>query len=132
MALEYAQMEAMTSGRSTKVTIDESDETVLLEHFKFSSDILGGGNQLDENDVENGTLTTMQHPIDKGGKYKVFFKLEDRFKGVDIVSSAFGGGNNVTFSALGEPSAGGNAVLSLGSSQLTVTLAPLTGKVSID
>lgn len=129
-ALEYARLNAMSTGTQTKVTIDDTADSILVEKFKVNGDLFGGGDEMSEGDIENGTFQTMEKPMDRGKDYNISFPGEDRFTGVDITSSVFGAGNFVTFQALGSPSTGGAVTLSLSSSQITVTVDDLTGKVT--
>jgi hypothetical protein len=56
---------------------------------------------------------------------------EGRFRGVDITISDFNNSDPVFFDAMGAPSKGGSATLTLGNSQRIVTLDALTGKVTV-
>ena len=129
-ALEFAQLSA-TSGTQTRVTIDAGADTILVEQFESSADLFGGGDELNENDVEGGSFTPMGNPINKGTDYSISISNEDRFDGVDITAVDFGGNNFATFDALGSPSSGGTVTLALGSRQMIVTLDALTGKVTV-
>ena len=129
-ALEFAQLNAMTAGAQTRVTIDTSADTILLERYEISGDIMSGATEIPENDVDNGGFATMGHPVNKGADYYIVFADEDRFHGVDIASAAFDVNNYVTFDAIGAPSDGGSVTLSLGNRQVVVTVDSLTGKVT--
>ena len=130
VALEYAQLVAMTSGSQTRVTIDAANDTILVERFTISGDITGGAAEIAENDIESGAFATVAHPASRGKDYNIIFADEDRFDGVDIASATFGGGQTVTFDAMGVPSNGGTVTLSLGSNQVSVTVDALSGKVT--
>lgn len=103
VALEYAQLVAMTSGSQTRVTIDAANDTILVERFTISGDITGGAAEIAENDIESGAFATVAHPASRGKDYNIIFADEDRFDGVDIASATFGGGQTVTFDAMGVP-----------------------------
>ncbi len=109
-ALEFAQLSA-TSGTQTRVTIDAGADTILVEQFASTADLFGGGDELNENDVEGGAFTPMGNPMNKGTDYNITLSSQDRYPGVDITAVDFGGNNYVTFDALGSPSSGGTATL---------------------
>ena len=130
-ALEYAQLTAMTAGREIQVCIGNSNERIRVKQYVSNADFFTGGDELAENDVENGTYQVMPHPLKKGLDYNFDFPDIDRFKDVDITISDFNCGANLTFDAQGAPSFGGSATLALGSEQIVVTLDALTGKVTV-
>lgn len=130
-ALEYAQLTAMSSGGRTRVTVNEVTNTVLLEQFRPGVDLMTGGSELDEGDVEGGSFVTMAHPTSKGKDYTLNLGDEDRLSGVDITSVAFGAQDFVTFDPLGAPSSGGTMALACGAQVINLVLAPLNGKVSL-
>ncbi len=130
VALEFAQSVAMTSGGKTRVTIDETANTILLERFSPDVDLMDGGSELNESDVEGGSFKTMEFPRNPGTDYYISFSNEDRFKNVDIVSAIFGAEDFVIFDAPGSPSSGGSVSLSSGMNGIQLTLDPVTGKVT--
>ena len=130
VALEYGQLAAMTSGAEMRVTIDAGADSILVERFEITGDIMAGGAQMAENDIDTGAFATVAHPYNRGEDYSIAFADEDRFKGVDIGSATFGAGNSVTFDAMGRPSDGGTVTLSLGARQVTLTVDALSGKVT--
>lgn len=130
IALEYARLIAMTTGGRTRVTVDETADTILVERFKIPGDLLGGAAEIPQEEVENGGFVTMGHPVVRGSEYYIVFSGEDRFNAVDILSSAFGAGNFLTFDTLGVPSAGGTVTLSRGNRQVAVSVDSSTGKVT--
>ena len=130
VALEYAQLVAMTSGNQTRVTIDAANDTILVERYEISGDIMGAETELPQNDIDTGAFATVAHPASRGKDYDIAFADESRFDGVDIVSATFGGGQTVTFDAMGVPSNGGTVTLSLGSNQVILTVDALSGKVT--
>ncbi len=131
-ALEYAQVTAMCSGTKTRVTIDDAADTILVERYQISGDIMSGATEIPEIDIDSGSFVTMAHPLKRGEIFSISLSSEDRFKDVDISSSTFGAGNSVSFDTLGAPSEGGTVTLvfGTGSRQATVTVDPLTGKVT--
>jgi hypothetical protein len=72
----------------------------------------------------------MQNPMNRGTDYQIVIPDLDRAKEVDIAVVDFGGGEVVTFSALGSPSAGGSVTLTLGSRQVLLTVDALTGQIT--
>jgi type II secretion system protein H len=130
-ALQYAQLSAMTSGRETRVVIGAPEERIAVRQYKASADLFGGGDELAAADVENGTYELMPYPPKKGVEYSFKLKDDERFVGVDISASDFNQDNPVHFDALGNPSHGGTATLTLGGRQRVVTLDALTGKVTV-
>ena len=129
-AIEYAQLTAMTAGGNTRITIDSSNNTILVEKFEPGQSLLGAETELDDTVVEGGSYVTMGNPINKGTDYQVSLASEDRSSGVNITTSTFGAGDFIIFDALGAPSDGGTVTLSLGSRQATLTVDSLTGKVA--
>jgi type II secretory pathway pseudopilin PulG len=130
-ALEYAQLNAMTSSSKTRVVIGAPQDRIAVRHYKSSADLFNGGGLLLASDIESGTYEFLPHPLKKGFDYEIFLSNERRFSGIDITLSDFDIGNPVYFDSLGAPSHGGNATLTLGARQIIVTLDPLTGKVTM-
>jgi type II secretory pathway pseudopilin PulG len=129
-AMEYARLSAMTGGNQTRVTVDAAADSIEVERFVNTADILGGGSELTEGDVEGGAFETMQNPMNRGTDYQIVIPDLGRAKEVDIAVVDFGGGEVVTFSALGSPSAGGSVTLTLGSRQVLLTVDALTGQIT--
>jgi Tfp pilus assembly protein FimT len=130
VALEYGQLTAMTSGGQTRVTIDADADSILVERFEITGDIMAGGAQMPENDIDTGTFENVAHPFSRGEDYAILFADEDRLENVDIGASTFGAGNFVTFDAFGSPSDGGTVTLTLGVRQVTLTVDSLSGRVT--
>ena len=130
-ALELAQIKAMGSGGSTRVTIDDGADSILLEHFEPDEDLLGSETELSENDVESGSFVPMEFPSNPGIDYQIDFGNEERFNGVDIASSTFGANDFVIFSSSGAPSSGGTINISTRDALLVISLDSLSGKVSL-
>ena len=130
-ALEFAQMSAATSGSRTRVTIDAAMDTIIVERFSISIDLLGSENELDEDDVEGGDFALMERPMNRGVDYSISLPDESRFSGIDITAAAFGAVNFVEFDTLGAPSDGGTVTLDMGGRQIVVALDSLAGKVTL-
>lgn len=129
-ALEYAQLTAVGGGGQTRVIFKKVVDTIGVREFKPTVDLNGSQTTLAEADVENGAFTLMEHPLRPGVDYRIFYKNESRFEGVDLVNALFGGIDSVTFDALGIPSAGGTVTLALGDRQIVLSVDGLTGKVT--
>jgi type II secretory pathway pseudopilin PulG len=131
VALEYAQLVAMTSGGQTRVTIDAANDTFLVKRYEITGNIMGTETQIPEGQIDFGAFFIVAHPASRGKDYEIAFADEDRFDGVDIVSTTFPEelGKTVTFNSMGVPSGGGTVTLSLGGNQIIVTVDAL-GKVS--
>jgi hypothetical protein len=115
----------------TRVVIGNSNERIEVRQYTINADLFNGGDELAEGDVENGTYEIMPYPPKKGLDYRFDFPDEGRFRGVDITISDFNNSDPVFFDAMGAPSKGGSATLTLGNSQRIVTLDALTGKVTV-
>ena len=131
-ALGYARSVAMGSGTQTKVTVDATADTILVEQYKASADLLGTETELPEADVETGAFATMERPMNRGTDYHLSLRDEERFNGVDIVSSVFGAGNFIIFEPTGIPSDGGAVTLNIKARQIIVSVDDVTGKVSVN
>ncbi len=131
-ALEYAHSKAVNSGRTIRVTFDVAADTLVVEQFTYTGDLLGAGATLTEAEVETGNFTTMYHPLRPGDDYRIDLASQALFGGVDISAVDFNGNNDVTFDALGVPSNGGTVTLSFGNRQVAVAMDSLTGKVSVN
>jgi len=128
-ALELAHMTSMNSGPRTRVTINDTLDTILVEKFKGSADFTQS--IISETDIEGGVYVPMDNPFNKGTNYHITLSNENRFNGVDIVSAAFSGADFVLFDAMGIPSSGGTVILTSGGIQAVVTLEALNGKVTV-
>lgn len=131
-ALEFARMTALTSGRGTRVQIDERDEKIELKQQKIFAALFDGGDQLGADEVEVTGYDLMSYPLERGAEYRFYLGDEDRFSGVDITMSDFSGPDKeVFFDALGTPSKGGSVRLALGGGQVVVKLDELSGTVTV-
>ena len=130
-ALEFAQLNAVSSSLKTRVTIDAGTDTILVEQFMPAVSLLGNEPQLNESDVEGGAFVVMGNPINRGTDYNISFAGANQFGAADITSVAFGAGNWVVFDSQGAPSNGGAVSLIVGSRQVVVNLDSLSGKVSL-
>jgi len=106
--LEYAQSHAVVTQADVTVTFD------------------GSGNSYGVSKQSQ----TLIHPITKKA-YVVDFDTHGSFKTVSIGTVDFGGGSTVTFNALGTPSPDGSVDVGAGTHTYRVTVAPVTGRVSV-
>lgn len=130
-ALQYAQLSVMTTGRKTRVIIGRIEDVIKVEQIQLLADPFDGGDALDEYDLEHGNYYPMPYPLKKGFEYIIYLSNENRFRGVDITSSAFDPDEVLYFDLMGEPSHGGSVTLASRNYQMVVTLDSLTGKVAV-
>ncbi len=107
--LEYAQNLAITGQDDITVTFDTVGNSYTVSNA-------------------SGPLN---HPITKKS-YTVDFDTARGLAGVSLSVASFGGNPAVTFSALGAPAADGSVSLAAGASGYQVTVAPVTGRVTVD
>jgi type II secretory pathway pseudopilin PulG len=77
-----------------------------------------------------GSATAVEHPYKPGHLLEVEVAGLQGTSGVVVTAMGLGDGC-VTFDSQGEPSEGGSVVLRAGSIEVTVTVEPLTGSVSV-
>jgi type II secretion system protein H len=74
--------------------------------------------------------TTVQHPLTKQA-YQVSFVTQERWQGIDLVSTTFAGGTNtVTFDSLGAPQSAGVVTLGFAGKQRLISVVHPTGRVT--
>jgi type II secretory pathway pseudopilin PulG len=130
-AIEAAQLQAVNSGRRTRVIFDTGTDTVQVEHFTTPGDIEGGAQFLNENDVESGNFAPTPDPLNRGRAYTLALAHPLFYDGVNLTGADFSGSATIYFSALGAPQEGGTATLACGDRQTRISVAPLTGKVTV-
>ncbi len=106
--LEYAQSQAITTQSPVSVTFSVSGNSYTVSNA-------------------SGTLI---HPISKQA-YVVDFDTLGGFGNVSVSAADFGGALNVTFDALGAPDNNGTVTVIAGSHTYTVTVAPVSGRVTV-
>jgi len=67
-----------------------------------------------------------------GAEYEVSIKTNRRFNSVSLADANFGGNVVLTFDDLGAPLAGGNIDIVSPGAQYRISVAPFTGRLSID
>ncbi len=92
----------------------------------------------DSYEVRDNTATVIDYPVRAGVPFVVSFPADSRISGVDITGVNFDSAQTVTFDYLGSPyneSAtplnSGQVTLQADSCIMTVTVAPVTGYISI-
>jgi len=106
--LSYAQNEAIVTQTPITVAFDISTNSYTVSN-------------------ESGPLI---HPITKKA-YMIDLDTISGFGDVTISSVNFGGSATVTFDAIGAPSNGGTIVVSAGQHSYSITVAPVTGKITV-
>lgn len=117
--IQYVQAEAINTNQSLRI--------------RFVSDTRY---QVEDPDAGvGGTSELLRHPqLDypaHDGKYVIDFADPGPLKGTTIRSLQFGGSRWLEFGKYGEPTTGGEVVLSSGRYLVRITIAPITGTVSI-
>ena len=108
--LLYAQNEAVAAQASFKVAFDPTN------------------NRYQVTDGNDQVLTNEQI----GGPYLIDFSSDDRIKNVTLATTDFNGQTVITFDEMGSPSAGGTIELTSGSRHYRITVAPFTGRVTVE
>ncbi len=78
-----------------------------------------------------GLPTTLTHPVTRR-PYVVAFSVAEGLEQVQLAEANFSGQAVVEFDSLGAPSGGGSVRLSSDGANRTVSVAPVTGKVSVE
>ncbi len=106
--VQYAQDTAITSQTPVNVVFEPTSERYRLTNA-------------------SGTLI---HPISKQA-YMVDFRAMQGFHDVDLVSASFSGAEQATFDEMGTPNTGGTVVLRAGPHVYTISVAAVTGTVTV-
>lgn len=129
-AVEFAQMSALSSGRTCRISADSSTEILRVEQRTFTgiATVLDPAvTEIASNVIESGeSYAVMANPSLAGGVYIVNF----RDMGVDIQSSDMGSALPLSFSASGTPSKGAGISLACGGRSRKISIDALTGKVA--
>ncbi len=117
--IQYVQSEAINSGRNHEI------EFVRGNRYQV----------WDPDGAGVGRPARMPHPQSDyplhDGEFIVDFDDPGPLRGLEIASADFGGRSRLVFGRYGEPTAGGEIVLVRGSHQVRITVAPITGFVSV-
>lgn len=77
------------------------------------------------------TVVAVAHPAEPGRRLEATLAALNGMSGVQVVAVSFGGNAYVTFDSAGEPSAAGTVTLRAGQIQMQISVAALTGMVSV-
>lgn len=129
-AVEYAQMSAVNSGRTCRVSVDPTTEILRVEQRNFAAiaSVLDPAvAEIADSTLETAeTYSTMANPSLAGGLFIINF----RDLGVDVKSSDMSAALPLSFSASGTPSKGAGVELASGGRVQRINIDPLTGKVA--
>lgn len=107
--MQYAQNEAIVTQKDVTVTFDPDGAAYALSNI-------------------DGSLT---HPLTKSA-FVTAFPSTRGYEKVGMVSASFGGTNRVTFDSMGSPDNGGQVVLAADGAAYRLTVAAVTGKVTVE
>ena len=107
----FAQNDAVAQQRTRRVVFEPS-----LNRYRLT-------------DIDGNLLTATWMP---GQQYEQDFNADKRFTGVRIQNVDFNGGLILEYDELGTPSTGGSLDLVAAGKTYRVTVAPFTGRVTID
>ena len=129
-AIEFSQLSALSRGRPSRVSIDSSTETLLVEqriHTGIATLLDDETSETSESVVEtNVSYVPMDYPPSPGTSYSI--DLSER--SIDVTASDVGSGSPLHFSAQGVPSSSASITLAHGGRTSVITVDGLTGKVS--
>jgi prepilin-type N-terminal cleavage/methylation domain-containing protein len=77
------------------------------------------------------STTAIGHPVNKNKPYEVRLSGLNGMSRVTVAGVSFGGQPYVTFLSLGQPTAGGSVIMTVGQITMTVSVETLTGIVSV-
>lgn len=118
--LLFAQNEAMAQQSTRRVVFDTANNSYRVE--KYDS---GTSAWVLEYNPSAGTGNNQQN-------YEIDFEEDGRFRGIQIVTADFGGSDTVEFDDLGNPSSGGTVTLRFEEHEYEITVAPFTGRVTVE
>ncbi|MEE9404962.1 MAG: GspH/FimT family pseudopilin [Algisphaera sp.] len=96
---------------------DENGAIVRSSWMKFTTDTM----DLAGNDVTSPS----------GRYFMVDFDKDNRYKGVQFISSNFAGSNTVVFDDLGAPLSGGRVVIQFGDKAFRIDVGSFTGRLTV-
>ncbi len=132
-ALAYAQSSSVKSDFPFRVTIDESENTLVIEQKgdeqALAEAVVAKVAKADAIKIE---FVVVAAPSTPGKDYSIDFDTDGRFIGVDISSVSFGGDEWVLFDEYGAPSNGGSVVIEKSGKKAVITVEGDTGTVSVE
>ncbi|KPJ75638.1 MAG: hypothetical protein AMK72_04450 [Planctomycetes bacterium SM23_25] len=111
--------------RSLALTTQQPHSLVFspdLQSYKVVANYAGGS---------YGSLAAIPHPVVAGRQFDVTLARQNGMNAVRIAGAAFGANTYVTFNSQGEPSSGGTVLVESGQVQMQVSVAVLTGTVTV-
>lgn len=118
--LLFAQNEAMAQQSTRRVVFDTDNNSYRVEKY----------------DSGASAWVLEYNPSASGGEnqqnYEIDFEEDGRFSGIEIVTADFGGSDTVAFDDLGNPSSGGSIELRFEDHRFEITVAPFTGRVTVE
>ena len=126
MAVGTTSMQAQSAARIVMSDLEYAQNQAIVTQVDITVTFDTNGNSYSVSN-ESGTLI---HPITKQA-YTVDFDTQRGLGSVALSSASFNGQPSVTFGALGSPDAEGTVTVAAGSHGYTVTVAPITGRVSV-
>lgn len=129
-AIEYAQMNAMNTGRPCRVAVDADTETLRVEQrVDVAAALLldPADTEFDAGVVElEESYADMDNPNHPGIAYTV----DLRKSGVDVAKSSMGSGQPLLFSEVGKPSSAAEVVLTCAGRVWRIDVDGLSGAVT--
>ncbi len=129
--LDQGEMGVQAAGRMvlTDMLYAQNDAIAAQSSRRFVIDL--DKNQYYLTDETGLILSVAWKGGSEGPNYIVDFANDRRFNGVTISAVDFGGSNTIEFDALGAPSTGGTIDLEAEDTAYRVTVAAITGRVTI-
>lgn len=112
--LDYAQNYAITHQTRVRVMFDTANNTYTLME-----------------DPESGSPIILTHPVNKK-PYVIAYATSSGLKTVNLSTADFGGQASITYDSLGAPDSGGSVSVSVGSVTRQISVAAVTGKVTVN
>jgi len=130
-----ADMQAVSAARvvgsDLEVVRSLALTTQRLHSLVFSPDLQSYKVVADYGGEPYATAAAISHPVTVGKQFDVTLAQQNGMKAVRMTGVAFGGNTYVTFDSQGEPSSGGTVTVESGRVQMQVSVAALTGAVTI-
>lgn len=122
---------ARVLGSDLEVTRSLALTTQRLHSLVFSPDLQSYKVVADYGGEAYATVAAVPHPVTAGRAFDVTLARQNGMNAVRMAGVAFGANTYVTFDSQGEPSSAGIVTVESGRVQMQVSVAALTGAVSI-
>ncbi len=120
----YAQNDAIAAQDTRRVVFDVANNRYwLTADDSFLLNVIP---------APTNALTVAWKGAASGPNYLINFNTDERFDGVTLENPGFGGFPTLEFDALGGPTNGGSVDVVFNNTRLRVTVAPFTGRVTVD